>query len=78
MPIYELAAQVDARGESGRTPIDHTARVLRALGRGAVVEVLTTDPAVMAGLRTWTRANGHDVISSTSDGRTYCVVIRHH
>jgi tRNA 2-thiouridine synthesizing protein A len=76
MPVVEFTQTVDARGLSCPMPIVKTARAVKPLPSGAVVELLATDAGSIKDVAAWCRATGNELIEQTSDGVVYRFVIR--
>ncbi|HSL32969.1 MAG TPA: sulfurtransferase TusA family protein [Candidatus Limnocylindrales bacterium] len=76
MSVQQITQQVDARGLSCPMPIVRTAQAIKALPSGALVEVLATDAGSVKDFAAWSRATGHELVESTTDGPVYRFVIR--
>ena len=55
-------ATLDATGTLCPVPIIWTARRIREIAVGAVLEVLATDEAILDDLPAWCRATGHEFL----------------
>lgn len=76
MPTIEITQSIDARGLSCPMPIVKLAQAFKALGSGAVVELLATDAGSTKDVAAWCRATGNELVEQTSDGAVYRFVIR--
>jgi tRNA 2-thiouridine synthesizing protein A len=76
MSVLEIAVHVDARGLSCPMPIVNTAKAVRPLASGTVIEVLSTDPGSQRDFVAWCRATGHELVEQTTDGPVHRFVIR--
>jgi tRNA 2-thiouridine synthesizing protein A len=76
-PVNTDAVTLDAKGLKCPMPIVRTAQKIKELTPGQLLEVLATDPGAVADFNAWSRATGHELISSTSDGGVFRFVIRH-
>ena len=76
MPVLEITARVDARGQSCPMPIVRTAQAARALPAGSVIEVLATDPGSTRDFVAWTRSTGHELVDQSAEGAVHRFVIR--
>ena len=50
---------------------------MQSVESGEIVEVYATDPGTISDFEAWARKTGHELLESSSDGGTYCFVIRH-
>lgn len=71
-----IATTVDARGLSCPLPIVKTALAIRTLASGQLIEVLATDPGSTKDFTAWTRTTGHELVSSSVDGKVFRYVVR--
>jgi tRNA 2-thiouridine synthesizing protein A len=76
MDTLQIAERVDARGLQCPMPIVKTAQAMRALGPGAILEVLATDPGSTKDMAAWCRSTGHEMVESSIDDGVYRFVIR--
>lgn len=76
MPVLELTARVDARGQSCPMPIVRTASAARALLPGSLIEVLATDPGSVRDFAAWSAATGHQLVEQSTEGAVHRFVIR--
>jgi len=76
MTATDLIAEVDARGLSCPMPIVRTAKAIRDLPSGMLVEVLATDPGSQRDFVAWCRSTGHTLVEQTTDGPVHRFVIR--
>ena len=76
MELLEINANVDARGLNCPMPIVRTAKAVKALPSGAIVEVLATDPGSQKDFIAWCRSTGNELVEQSSDGAVYRFVIR--
>ncbi len=76
MPVVEITQMIDARGLSCPMPIVKTARAVKTIPSGAVVELVATDAGSIKDVAAWCRATGNELIEQTSDGAVYRFVIR--
>lgn len=57
-------------------PIIKTARAIKELEPGQVLEVISTDPGIKADIPAWCRAKGHEYLGFEENGETIRVYIR--
>ena len=68
--------QVDARGLSCPMPIVKTAKAIKAIPSGGLIEVLATDPGSVKDFAAWSRTTGNELIEQSVDGAVYRFVLR--
>jgi tRNA 2-thiouridine synthesizing protein A len=71
-----IALSLDLKGLSCPLPIVKTAKAIKALASGEVVEVLATDPGSVPDFAAWCRSTGHTLVESTLEGGVYRFVVR--
>jgi tRNA 2-thiouridine synthesizing protein A len=71
-----LTRTLDLKGLSCPMPIAHTARAMREMKPGDLVEVLATDPGSVPDFEAWTRVTGNTLVEQTQDEGVYRFVIR--
>lgn len=62
---------VDALGLLCPLPIVHTARRLKEVSPGAIVEILSDDPGIFRDLPAWCDAMGHELLSLVEQERVW-------
>lgn len=67
---------VDVRGMACPIPVIRTAKTIRGLAQGDVVEILATDPGVEADMQAWSRQTGNELISIEQTDGTFRVLVR--
>ncbi len=75
----ELPAPSRTLDTSGRLcpfPIVETARAVKALGDGAVLLVIATDPGIATDMPMWCRATRHEHIATFQDGAAWKSYVR--
>jgi len=73
----EIAQRVDAKGLSCPMPIVKTAQAMKAVGPGACIELLATDPGSVKDVAAWAKTTGNEIVESTVEGGVYRFVLRH-
>jgi tRNA 2-thiouridine synthesizing protein A len=76
MPILDITQRVDARGQTCPMPIVNTAKAMRLLPAGAVVEVLATDPGSVRDFTAWAKSTGNELVEQTMQDGVYRFVLR--
>ncbi len=71
------AALVDARGLECPIPVFHARDAMFDLKPGDILEVLADDPQAPNDLESWARRDGHALLSVTTEGRAFRVLVRH-
>jgi tRNA 2-thiouridine synthesizing protein A len=67
---------LDLKGYACPIPIARTARAIRDVPPGSVVEVLATDPGSVPDFRAWSLATGNPLLESSQEGGVYRFVVR--
>jgi tRNA 2-thiouridine synthesizing protein A len=67
---------LDLRGSSSPIPVVRTAKAMKALEAGAVLELISGDAAVDEDLRAWSLRSGHEVLSGAEELGTWRVLLR--
>ncbi|MGZ4120013.1 MAG: sulfurtransferase TusA family protein [Actinomycetota bacterium] len=67
---------LDLKGLSCPMPIVKTAKRVRELNFGDVIEVLATDPGAVPDFRAWCRSTHNELLEESEEGGTYRFVIR--
>jgi tRNA 2-thiouridine synthesizing protein A len=65
LPTADLV--VDAAGFLCPMPIVKLAQAVKEIGVGQVVEVIATDPGILADAPAWAAMNGHEIIGAYSE-----------
>ena len=68
--------QVDARGKNCPMPIVLTAKAIKGLSSGQVLEVLATDPGSVKDFAAWSKSTGNEMVEQTADGGVFRFVMR--
>lgn len=67
---------LDLKGLSCPMPIVKTAKRVKELNFGDVIEVLATDPGAVPDFRAWCRSTGNELLEESVEGGTFHFVIR--
>ena len=62
---------VDASGLVCPMPIVNLARAIRQARLGQLVEVIATDPGILADAPAWAHATGHEIVGQLSEGDSH-------
>lgn len=66
---------VDTRGMFCPVPVMKTAEAVKNVESGAVIEVLSDDPAAEFDMPAWCESTGHELRSTSKDGAVYSFII---
>jgi tRNA 2-thiouridine synthesizing protein A len=67
---------LDLKGLSCPLPIVKTAKAMKELSSGGVVEVLATDPGSVPDFKAWCTSTGHELVEQDETDGVYRYVIR--
>ena len=74
--MQTIASRLDLKGLSCPLPIAKTARAVRDLQPGELIEVFATDPGSVADFNAWAKSTGNQLVESSEDGGVYRFVIK--
>jgi len=72
----QTALHLDLKGLSCPLPIVRTAKAMKELESGAMVEVIATDPGSLKDFPAWCRVTGNDLVEHGAIGDAFRFVIR--
>ncbi len=67
---------LDVQGKACPIPVVKTAKLMKEMSAGEVLEVLATDPGVEPDMEAWSRQTGNELISIDREGSTFRVLLR--
>ena len=67
---------LDCKGMSCPLPIVKTAKEIKTIEIGQVLELLATDPGVEPDMHAWTRRTKHELLKIENNGDVYHVFVR--
>ncbi len=70
------AQTVDVKGKACPIPVVKTAKAMKEMSSGEVLEVLATDPGVEPDMHAWAKQTGNELISIEQDGGVFRVLLR--
>ena len=76
MTLLSIDTWVDARGLSCPMPIVKTAIAIKTVASGHLLEVLATDPGSTKDFTAWSKTTGHELVSSSVDGKVFRYLLR--
>ena len=71
-----IAKSLDLKGLACPLPIAMTAKGIRELRSGELIEALATDPGSVPDFAAWCRATGNELVEQSEDGGVYRFLIR--
>jgi tRNA 2-thiouridine synthesizing protein A len=70
------AQTLDVKGKACPIPVVKTAKAMKEMQPGEVLEVLATDPGVEADMHAWTKQTGNELVSISQDEGVFRVLLR--
>lgn len=71
------AQTLDVKGSACPIPIVKTAKAMKTMAAGEMLEVLATDPGVEPDMHAWTKQTGNELVSVEAlDGGVFRVLLR--
>ena len=67
---------LDLKGLSCPLPIAKTARAMRDLAPGTLLEVLATDPGSVPDFQAWVRATGNELVERTEEAGVFRFLLK--
>lgn len=67
----ETTTRLDLKGLACPLPIARTARAMRDLAPGSLLEVLATDPGSVPDFRAWSKSTGNPLVESGEEGGVF-------
>lgn len=74
--MQTIASRLDLKGLSCPLPIAKTARAIRDLQPGELIEVFATDPGSVADFNAWAKSTGNPLLEASEEGGVYRFVIK--
>jgi tRNA 2-thiouridine synthesizing protein A len=66
-----IAVSLDLKGLSCPLPIAKTAKAMRDLAPGQLLEAFATDPGAVPDFKAWSKATGNPLLESGEEGGVY-------
>jgi tRNA 2-thiouridine synthesizing protein A len=76
MDATTIAMSLDLKGLSCPIPIAKTARAMKELAPGKLIEVFATDPGSVPDFKAWSRSTGNPLVESGEEGGVYRFVLK--
>jgi tRNA 2-thiouridine synthesizing protein A len=74
--IATVAVSLDLKGLACPLPIAKTAKAMKALEPGQLIEVLATDPGSLPDFRAWSKTTGNPLLEFGEEGGVFRFVLR--
>jgi len=71
-----IAVSLDLKGLSCPMPIIKTAKAMKALAPGELLEAFATDPGSVPDLKAWAKATGNPLVESTQEGAVFHFILK--
>ena len=71
-----IAVSLDLKGLACPMPIVKTAKAIRELAPGELLEALATDPGAVPDFQAWSKATGNPLVETTQKDGVFRFVIR--
>ncbi|BBD71986.1 transcriptional regulator [Sulfodiicoccus acidiphilus] len=71
-----MTKTLDARGMYCPGPVMETAKAMKQLNVGDVLEILATDPAAKPDIEAWARRTGNQVLEVQQQGEAVRILVR--
>jgi len=71
-----ITISLDMKGLSCPIPIAKTARAMKELAPGQLIEVFATDPGSVPDFKAWSRSTGNPLVESGKEGGVFRFVLR--
>ena len=71
-----IARTLDLKGLSCPLPIIKTAKAMKELNPGDLLEVFATDPGSVPDFKAWSQTTGHPLVETSSEAGVFHFVLR--
>ena len=71
-----IATTLDLKGLSCPLPIIKTAKAMKALAPGELLEAFATDPGSVPDFKAWAKATGNPLVESSQEGGVFHFVLK--
>ena len=76
MAIEAIARRLDVKGFNCPIPIVKTAKEMKHMVSGELIEVLATDPGSVPDFAAWSKTTGNTLVEQSQDGSVYRFVLK--
>jgi tRNA 2-thiouridine synthesizing protein A len=71
-----IAKSLDLKGLSCPLPIIKTAKAMKELAPGELLEAIATDPGSVSDFRAWAKTTGNPLVESSQEGGVFRYLLR--
>ena len=71
-----IARSLDLKGLSCPLPIIKTAKAMKELNAGDIIEVLATDPGSVSDFKAWSQTTGNPLVETSQEAGVFRFVLR--
>jgi tRNA 2-thiouridine synthesizing protein A len=71
-----IATTLDLKGLSCPMPIIKTAKAMKALAPGELLEAFATDPGSVPDFKAWAKATGNPLVESIQEGAVFHFILK--
>lgn len=72
----QIARRLDVKGFNCPMPIVKTAKEMKAMSSGELLEVVATDPGSVPDFAAWSKTTGNTILEQSQDGGVYRFVLK--
>ncbi len=76
MAIETINRRLDVKGFNCPIPIVKTAREMKTMSSGELIEVLATDPGSVPDFAAWSKTTGNVIVEQSQDAGAYRFVLK--
>jgi len=76
MAETKIAKTLDAKGLYCPGPVLETAKAIKQINVGEVLEVIATDPAAKPDIEAWARRTGNQILDITQEGGVTKILVK--
>ncbi len=76
METTTITHRLDVKGFNCPIPIVKTAKEMKQMAPGELIEVLATDPGSVPDFSAWSKATGNTLVEQSQDGGIYRFVLK--
>lgn len=71
-----ITHRLDVKGFNCPLPIVKTAKEMKAMASGELIEVLATDPGSVPDFAAWSRTTGNPIVEQSQDGGVFRFILK--
>ncbi len=76
MSIEAIARRLDVKGFNCPIPIVKTAKEMKQMASGELIEVLATDPGSVPDFTAWSKTTRNPIVEQSQDGSVYRFLLK--